>query len=368
MLRALLLTAHIGDGHHQVARALYEAFQARGVETTVLDIYRESSPRIAQLNERTYEWTTRFAPQMYGVSYRATARFGPDHAFWRVLSVFSRQMVRRHIEALNPDIVLQLFPDHALASLERRTNRPYIGEVITDFTVHGRWFHHNIDTYFIADDSLTAETRRFLQAGQELIVSGIPVRRQFTACRLESGSVQQPYILFATGGRGVFPNLLTALRWTGQMFPDHAVYVMCGRNQRMRAQVERWAEDWPYIRALPFVEDVASWLQRASFAVIKSGGVTVAECLAALCPMLIYRPQPGQEMDNARLVAAFGAGRLANSTSEFVRALRVLRHPSTRESMRQACQQLARPGAADVVVDHALARVTTERVYQTVRY
>ncbi|MCL6633356.1 MAG: galactosyldiacylglycerol synthase [Alicyclobacillus herbarius] len=361
-MKALLLTAHIGDGHHQVARALHDAFTARGVETVVLDIYRETSPRIAKLNERTYEWTTRFAPHMYGMSYRVTARFGPDHTFWKMLSAFSRQMVLQQLEEQKPDIVLQLFPDHALASLSASRWRPYIGEVITDFTVHGRWFHHNIDTYFIANASLAGGMEEFLQPGQELVVSGIPIRQQFLFCRTQSRlRAERPYILYATGGRGVFPHLLTALRWTGRLFPNHAVYVMCGRNSKMYQQVARWSEEWPHIHPLPFVEHVADWLQGADFAVVKSGGVTVSECLASTCPMLIFRPQPGQESDNAEFLSRHGAAKAVASPAEFVRALRVLRQPGTREQMRAACQRLARPDAAWAVVEHALQQAERKR-------
>ncbi len=362
MVKALLLTAHIGDGHHQVAHALREAYRERGVSTAILDIYRETSPRVAHFNEWTYEWTTRFAPQMYGVSYRATAHFGPDHAFWKVLSSLSRQMVLRQVQEQRPDIVLQLFPDHALASISEDEGRPYIGVVITDFTVHGRWFHHNVDTYFIAHASLAEGMRQFLQPGQELVVSGIPIRQQFLSCHIGEGvGGRRPYILYATGGRGVFPHLLSVLQRSRRLFPQHAVYVMCGRNRKMRQQVERWAQSWPHIHALPFIDNVADWLQGADFAVVKSGGVTVSECLASACPMLIYRPQPGQEMDNAEFLVRHGAAKAVNSTTELVRALRTLRHSTTRAAMQAACLSLARPDAAAAVVEHTLQQVQARR-------
>ena len=113
----------------------------------------------------------------------------------------------------------------------------------------------------------------------------------------------------------------------------------------------------PNVHALPFVDNVASWLRGASFAVIKSGGVTVSECLATHCPMIIYRPQPGQETDNAALMKRIGGAEVAQNLDDFRDALIRMKSSSQRMRMTSACASIGRPEAAKRIVEHVLHRL-----------
>ncbi len=249
MLKAVLLTAGFGDGHHRVAEALAEQFSARDVQPVIVDCYRSNHPKLAGMSEWVYEWTTRYAPAVYGASYNLTAGLGPDHGFWRLLSSASKKRLIETIKQLNPDIILQLFPDHMLAHLDKPQGRPFIGTVLTDFSVHGRWFHRNVDRYFIPDEQLVPALQRFLTENSQCTFSGIPLRSQFTACQLGIPQVKRKYVLIATGGRGVFQALTKTIAYLRRWWRAHDIYVLCGRNEQMRTQVEahwRWGH-WPAV-------------------------------------------------------------------------------------------------------------------------
>ncbi|MCL6517289.1 glycosyltransferase [Alicyclobacillus sp.] len=359
MTRVMLMSAGFGDGHRQVARALREACEAREAQVHELDALEETSASMADFQEGMYHTITRYAPWLYGWSYDWTKRWGPASPLWPMLAVFSGRAYRRAVDAWRPDVVLQLFPDHAPALTRRSGPRggtapePWLGVVLTDFSVHGHWFHRRADAYFVADEGLVAEARRF-SGRAKVMALGIPVRRQFQLRHPRpDGAGPGPYVLLMTGGRGLFPDLAEVLETVLQFLPDHRVVVLCGRNDRMRRWVEGRGD--PRLRAVGFVEQVAPWLQHATLAFVKAGGVSVSECLASACPMVFYKPLPGQEADNARFLQSMGAGWTVADVPALRAALNRIDLVDEVRRMKERCRCLARPDAADAVAEAALA-------------
>ena len=357
MVKVLLLPASLGDGHKQVASALREAFVERDVHVVEVDCFRGTSLRMSRCLEVSYEWITRYSSPVYGLGYRMTSNLRPHNSIWKAAALLSKPAVMRALERYHPDIVLQLFPDRSLATLLSRQKRPYIGVVLTDYSIHGHWFHDNVDTYFLAHENLRDYAQPFLTTKSEVVISGIPVRSQFYVEQTQHPVNNQPYILFATGGRGVFPQLRQTIAIAHRELSGYAVYVMCGRNEKMFNAMRELFNHTPNIHALPFVNNVASWLRGASFAVIKSGGVTVSECLATHCPMIIYHPQPGQETNNAAFMKSIGAAEVVQNLDDFRDALIKMKSSSQRMRMTSACASVARPEAAKRIVEHVLHRL-----------
>jgi processive 1,2-diacylglycerol beta-glucosyltransferase len=357
MLKALLLSASFGDGHTQVANALYEEFSNRGVKVNVVDCFRETNRHLAKFNEWSYQKITQYFPSLYGASYKLTANLSTDAWLWKFLARYSRKALHDSVRRYQPDIIIQLFPDHAIETLQRRHRFPYIGVVITDFSVHSHWFHNNVDTYFIPNGRLRAQMEPFLSSKSEIVDSGIPIRRQFRNHSIQYAS-HKPYVVLCAGGRGVFPDVRSVVAALLTGFPNHDVYVLCGRNMDMLHQVRLEASKNPRLRGFPYVEHVAPLFRNASLAIVKSGGITVSELLACECPMIFYRPQPGQEEDNAAFLEKMGAGVVVRNHKDL---LRTISHPDfTRwaQSMKRSCASLARPFAAESIVNHVLDKVS----------
>jgi processive 1,2-diacylglycerol beta-glucosyltransferase len=358
MYKTLLLTASFGDGHLQVAQALRERLEEHGAEVDVLDLHRDSNRFVARIGEFLFNWTTKYAPFLYGAVYYGTARLRRAGGLWWLLSLFARRKVWHYLQEHHPDLVIQVFPGHALASLPRLQKKPYIGVVVTDYSIHAHWFFKNVDTYFLPEAVFVEEARRLLTDQPEIQTFGLPVRSQFAnphAGGRESPG-KQPYVLFATGGRGLFPDLRRILAITHERLSDHELYVLCGRNQAMFDDVRRLAPSMPRVHAVPFVSNMADWMRHARFAVIKSGGMTVAESLAMSCPMLIYRPIPGQERDNALFVERAGAGMIARNPNDYAKALAAFTDPLRYRHMVDQCARVAAPHAAENIVLHMIAK------------
>ncbi len=363
--RVMLLTAAFGDGHMQVASALSEVLHSRGVEVIHVNPWQITHPAFAHASKVLYEWTSHFLPIVYGASYNWTRNIPPSHWFWRLLRVFSHK-IWRVVEVHKPDVVLQLFPDHGLAAGRALSFSVFVGVVLTDFGVHAHWFHSRANAYFLPHSSLLQDARKFAPQAH-IMVSGIPLRAQFRqeqdSSLLENGSSEpippeNPFVLLATGGRGVFFNLSEVLNDIRTCLPHLPVYVMCGRNEKMLNFVLSVAKQDDGVHALPFISQVALWFRSAAFAVVKSGGLTVAECISSACPMLLYRPASGQEMDNARFMARLGAGVMVEHRRDLSRALTLLADKQVRSRMAEACQRIARPDAAREIVDMVFMSMT----------
>ncbi len=384
-MRVLLFTAHFGDGHRQVATALRTAFEAEGVEVEEIDCMRNAHPKYARMNEASFELATKYAPYIYGLSYTLTRTLNNDSWLWKLMSAGGQRTAEEAVVQFAPDAVLQLFPEHTLdhlyqtfasSRLPAHIKRPLAGVVLTDFSVHSRWFCPNSDVYYIPHDSFLHEARKVVRStdAADFVVSGIPLRAQFgtefAVAREDTQVVgschpadrMSGHILVATGGRGVFNGLKDVLTTLYDQREGRDVVVMCGRNTAMLNLVSELAVNRPGLKALPFVENVASWLRSAAFAVVKPGGVTVAECLASGCPMLFYRPPLGQELDNAKWVTKLGAGRIATNITELSSAARWLSQPENGNSASASALSLGQADAATLVVKDVIHRVTTRQL------
>lgn len=355
-MKVLLFTASYGDGHHTVGRALMEAFQRRGIDVVSLDSFRETNRFTAGVSELSYEISSKYFPWMYGASYRVTANLSVSHPLWQIFAWMSRKAALEAIKTHKPDVVLQLFPDHSLCTLIKTGKaRPFIGVVLTDYSLHSRWFHRAVDAYYLPTDQLVDGAVRLSGGQASLVVTGIPVREEFSR---DAGTrpVEQPYILFSTGGRGVFRDLTRTLKLARSVLPNYPIYVMCGRNERMYSVVERLCKSDSGIVPMGFQNNMSSWLRHAELAVMKSGGVTVTEALVSRCPMVLYRPYSGQEADNARYVERMGGGKIAQGLRQFRDALLYFSEKSHRDLARAACGRAASDAAADKMVTDLVSR------------
>ena len=93
-----------------------------------------------------------------------------------------------------------------------------------------------------------------------------------------------------------------------------------------------------------FVNNVEELMMVSDLIITKAGGLTVSEALTMHLPLIIYKPIPGQEEENAHFVQRIGAGSVAGNEEELGQLLnRLLRHPEDIEKMRKR-SAVALPG------------------------
>lgn len=212
-------------------------------------------------------------------------------------------------------------------------------------------------------------TRRGLPSGTESLCVGVPLRRALYKAFAKTGKTELPAIplrLFIFGGsqgaRQLNENVPEALARLAKNSVE--VFHQTGEADR-EAVSARYAELGIPAEVVAFEKDMPKRYQWADLAICRAGALTVAELALAGMPALLV-PYPFAADDhqsaNARALEAAGAARclearpldltaLAQSIAEFIIS------PGRLVLMREAAARLARPNAAEEIIDHCVARL-----------
>lgn len=194
-------------------------------------------------------------------------------------------------------------------------------------------------------------------------VTGVPVRPEFFRVDPELPSSTAPRLLVLGGSQGarqLNETLPRAARILLESMPAlRIVHQAGGRN--LDAALAAYAEVGlgpPQVEVVPFLDDVASAMERSHLLVSRAGAITVAEICAAgrpsvLVPLAIAQ---GHQVDNARVLVAAGAAEMLTSDELDAEALaarlaELLADPERLAGMAEAARSLANPDAVAEIAD-----------------
>jgi processive 1,2-diacylglycerol beta-glucosyltransferase len=350
----------VGAGHFSAARAVCAALRELepGVRTSVVDSYEYAALVMSRVVSDGYIQMVKTIPQMYGYIYSRAERAKEAGPFRTWAHQFTASNLRALIAAERPDVVVctHAFPCGAMSEYKKLfADAPPVVGIVTDFAVHGFWIHANVEGYCVA----TEASRDRLVAGgvrpECVFVNGIPVDPGFSRPRESKRAIRErlglpvdrPLALIMGGGLGIGP-LERILKELDAHEAPIAAVVIAGRSEKAERRVLAAAESVRYpVRVLRFVDNVYEYMHAADAFVTKPGGLSSAEALAAEVPMVLYKPLPGQEERNARVLTEWGAAARARTIAELPAILMdVLTDSARRERMIEAARRHGRPGAA----------------------
>jgi processive 1,2-diacylglycerol beta-glucosyltransferase len=358
MSKVLVFTASFGEGHNQAAFAVSEALQNAGATVKIVDYVEWLNPAFRSFAKFSLLQGVQKAPSLYGLFYKSMSRIQPDSSFQRRLNHLGLMRMIRLLRSFKPDVVVSTFPTPSGVMSELRahglTATPNVG-IITDYTLHGQWIQEQTDAYFVAADSVKRELLARGVPSSHVFVSGIPIRSKFTnrsngdlaaqrqeARRRHLFNTDVPLILLMGGGAGLLGDVND---WERVMKKTSAQFaIICGRNERLYKRLQSIEDE--RIRILGYVSDVDEWMTMSDLIITKAGGITVSECMAMELPMLLYRPIPGQETENAKYAIEAGFAVQAKTFRRAKELINTFIHePERLEVMRQNARRVKRPNA-----------------------
>lgn len=285
--------------------------------------------------------------------------------------------MRRRIRDDNPDTIVCT---HFLAAelvhgmVERGEWHGRFGVVVTDLDAHAMWaVCPSADRWFVALDE-TVEILVGKGVPRDRIeVTGIPIVGAFAAPMASEAALREAHGLPATGpivlvsGGGVGVSMLDRTLTALLALPiDGAIAIVCGKNDALRARVERIAlhahnsgATRMQCRVFGFTDRMHELMRIASLSVGKPGGLTTSEALASALPMAIAHPVPGQEERNSDHLLEWGCAiRLNSPESLGWRIGQLLADHARMHAMREVAAARARPFAADAIVRGLVERIT----------
>ena len=228
-----------------------------------------------------------------------------------LLALIMKKRMRKLCQKYQPDLLVftHPFPCCAAAYLKAKGQIAIpLAAVITDFSFHQMWLHPAVDSYFVANEETREELLRNGIAASRVYVTGIPIAAKFSesAVSTRAGLPKLPTILVMGGGFGLgaleetVSNLLQAER---QM----KIIVLTGKNDSLLKKIMLLRDDtYHQLSAIGYTERVHEIMAAATLLITKPGGLTCSEALAMQLPMLLLKPLPGQEEENANYLTQQG--------------------------------------------------------------
>lgn len=377
--RILILSGEFGDGHKQAAKAILEASRLYGpdVQVKIVDFMEWNYTKLHNIGKFCYaQWVKHF-PNVYGFFFQKTRTDNSLSQLFKKIKLFDLNRMIKLLEEERPTVVVSTFPPAAAAmSLLKSHGLTQVPTVttITDHTDHSYWIHPYTDRYLVGSDVVRDALLRHHVHEYQISITGIPVRPHFSQemnreeLRRKYGiDPSIPTVLIMGGGLGMIGKESTSLLWSDLLHPDPVQFiVVCGHNEKLRQYLESETVHSPHrVMLTGYIDYVHELMALSDIVITKPGGLTTSEAVAQKLPMLLYKPLPGQEQDNAAYWVRSGVAILARKEAELHAQLsHVLRHPQLLRDMRIKAGTFGAKNAALNAVDEILRTETSWNAYQ----
>ncbi len=366
-----IVHASVGSGHKAAANAIAQAIDAmRGtngipsdVKVDVLDIL--DFGRIHFDGNKTAASFTGATRPIYDITWRymLTGRL-----LWGGGTSWARIMFPAFTEYVRANKPLAIICTHITGANAAVGSRLIVGGdfpivcVPTDYEIEGWWPHRQTDLFCVANEFMAETLRPRKVPEQNIKITGIPVRGGFESeiskadavekfdlpkdkinvLVMAGASLPQPYVRF----RAAMDQTLPFLRsFSGMNF-----VFLPGKDAEYATRLKTLfdAMSLDNVRVLDYVDDMASLMHACDLAILKSGGLTVTECLCARLPMILLGKSYGQEKANTTMLTGMGASMHVTTARELIFTLRHLHdHPESLKALLINGEAIRRPEAAE---------------------
>lgn len=354
--RMAIFTVSIGQGHHQVSKALQEEWEGRGFDAEIIDIFSKMEKPWADKLKQLYFYSIYRAPRLWDWTYQITNLKLAS----ALASPFLQWCGKGLVSYCNQQKFDYIVTTHPMATqigrvIKKKTRHPCkLFAVLTDFSTHFFSISKNIDGIFVAE---VAERRQLekQEPGCSFYSYGIPLRKTWDSLqnkefyRRKLGlPLYDKIIVIAGGGEGVYRHeqIMTVLE--RENIPLH-VYWFLGKEQE--EQDSNQLPNGTVIRFLPFSDSYSDYVKGADLFLSKPGGVSMAEALKWQIPTGILPPLPGQEKINQLVLKKYPHVKVLDSSCSLVNVMEELNLASRtlQETEERGC---ARERIIDCILDH----------------
>lgn len=352
--RFFILTASIGTGHSQAARAIAEALKDEHPEDSVrvLDFVSRDALSVDQIIKKTYLQLIKILPEIYDILYNNSQNSSFGKTSQTLLSLSFRRRMKRLIQVLKPDALIftHPFPAGAADLLKKRRDisTPLLG-VVTDFDIHQLWIDRHLDGYCVATPELVNSLVGYGISQDIIHATGIPVRKSFYTENIAKTSVEKGTVLIMGGGLGL-GKIIDDIKILDQVEEISKFIVVTGQNIRLYEEVAALADQLAHpVELHSYTNKVATLMGRSELLVTKPGALTCTEAMLMKLPMVLVNTLPGQERANAAYLMGLGCADEAKPEELAEKVKFILHDKSKREAMKDACR-LVSPYSAKAVV------------------
>lgn len=305
----VIISGSVGAGHDGAANVLAARLREVGVSVDVRDYLLALPPPIRTILRRGYTASIRFRPGVLQWLFTSA-----EQAAWMAAVIdwmcwLAQRRVRKW--AIDASVVVSTFPFASL-TIGRLKELGVITvptvTYLTDPAPHRLWIHKSMDYHLTVTPATAAAGIRDygvpMQPVGGLVGAGFhdprtQLKREVTRASLGLPATG-PVVLIVAGseGMGDIPGVVGTL--SDADIAD--VIILCGRNKRLRKQLDGMHRVLP----LGWRKDVPDLMAAADVLVHNAGGLSLTEALTAGLPAVTFKPIPGHGLANARVLEESG--------------------------------------------------------------
>lgn len=364
-VRVLILSGNTGEGHNSCAKAIKQVFDAKCESCVIEDALRFISDRASGIISwghtciyRNFPWLFNFG---YSFSSKHTGVFKQKNMLYNFFGKGAENLYRFIVDG-NYDTVISVHPFSALMLTEVKKRYSLSAKtafVATDYTCSPSVKDSDLDYYFIPNEAFTDNFVCDHIPVDTIIPSGIPIRQMFYA-HVEKETAKQElgipsdhkHIVIMCGSMGCGPIKTLVKQLLANLDETVELTVICGRNKKLKSQLERRHKTCSHLRVFGYVDDISSLLDSADLYLTKAGGISVTEAAVKKLPMLFINAVAGCEAYNSAFFAERGCAVKSDSSRELVANCTALIEDRTQyDKIVAAFDTLAMRNAAECIYD-----------------
>jgi diacylglycerol O-acyltransferase len=283
----------------------------------MVDVLTHLSLGEGRFLRRAYAVAIRRVPLLHELWYRSVSESATFRALYR-RGVGARvgHALAKDLKAFRPDVIVSTHPlATSGATWLRRTGRSDVPVLafLSDFAPHAFWVYPGVEEYYVLDEH-GRRSMGALAVGTSVSITAAPVAGAFhppdaarrAAARVRYGIADGAFAVLITSGALGLGSITTAVEGAMAASPQCHVVTVCGRNERMRAALQRRFGARPQLQVLGWVEDMATLMAATDVVINDAGGVTAIEALASGRCLVMFRPLAGHGRDSAAALARAG--------------------------------------------------------------
>ncbi len=359
-----VIYASEGTGHRTAAEALCSHFIKEHEDADVLcrDILDYTPAPLRRIVSDGYLFMARYTPWAWGWFYKSSDRPSPQAScFDKIHDVLCSAYLPKLEHDLYEAKVQAVFFTHYFAAAitaRRNAGRFPVFYVNTDFVTHRFQRDKIYAKSFAASPSAIQQYRS--DGIYNVSDTGIPIAPKYM--NLPSKEEARRKLNFAPsdkivliGGGGIGAGSVPEAADSLSRREDITSVVICGNNKRLFNALSRRYRGCANMRIEGFVPNMEEFYAASDIGIMKPGGLSLSEALAAHLPLLLMDPIPGQEQLNMDYICGNGAAlplKEPKDAAEEVGAL--LENSEKLRAMLVNAETLSRANAAKNILKEAL--------------
>ena len=357
--RIILMYISEISGHHSATLAIENALRSLDPATEILNInaFSYTNPISEKIINKVYMGVIKKTPAVWEYLYDNPAVEKRLRKIKEAINKINYSKLKDLFDRFQPDAVVctQAYPCGMVADFKKTSGSNIsLLAVLTDYIPHAYWIYDSVDYYIVPSSEVKTLLIKKGVAPDKINTFGIPFDPKFNVHVNKEEVLRRlhldpkiPIVLIMGGGHGLGP-IKTVIKSLEKSSQELQLIVVAGINKKLYRSLKRMKKkSKKKLLVFSFVDNINELMEIAKVIITKPGGITIAEALSKKLPMIIVKPIPGQEANNAMYLAKKRAA-IKLDDPKFTHAVveELLGNPHKLETFRSAIAQIKKPYAS----------------------